>query len=509
MSGDVLALLTGPSLRIRDRAELEEFVERPGAGDLVASSSFEQVFFTIKAVGFADSIGLLRFVTESQVRGFIDLDCWRKDSFVRRPFMRWIAVFVQAGPEETVRALRGIDEDVTALFLKDLIDVYEIERDEPPPATELTYTPDGMLAVSQRESGDEASIAGLILDALFGHDPGLGLQVLRRVRYRTRAELEENAYQSKVRRLDVHGFVDYYEALSIYAEPGQRETFARPPAGRSAGIVPGDAIPQFLPTVFADSLSEGGFLMAALGGAKASDTERLADELTALGNRILSANLVNMGEVGGIRQALTEMKDFLTIGLERLSEGDVGKASVALGANHAQVVFRVGFSEVAALRTEAEGVIRIPGFRPELLESPDVEFLSGLVRFKPLLWSGERFRNIRSLAEIDSARSRIGDLAVMVEGFLSLLGEVRPTLRRSFNTAVVRKATTGRFEARALRASELEAFMTSGAQFPDLDIPEPLLAIAERWLSGLRLELELLAGRRIDPRFVDSLHLEL
>ena len=106
------------------------------------AASFEEVFFAVMAVGLADSLELLPMVTGRQVRGFIDLDCWRKDQFVRKPFMEWIAAFIQSGPEDTAKALSGIDEYVLALFLKDLIHVYEVDRDDPPENTEMILTPD-------------------------------------------------------------------------------------------------------------------------------------------------------------------------------------------------------------------------------------------------------------------------------------------------------------------------------------------------------------------------------
>ena len=509
MSEDVLTPLMGASLRIGDKAGLDRFLGRPDAAGVIASSSFEQVFFTIKTIGLGDSVRLLPYVSASQVRGFIDLDCWRKDKFVPRPFMEWIAGFVAVGPEHTVRALGGIDEDVVALFLKDLIEVFEIERDEPPPATELTFTPDGRLAVRQKGSGEDASVAALILDALFRYAPDPGLRLLRRVRYTTRAELEETAYENKIRRLDVHGFVDYYEALSIYTEPEAGETFAKPSPGAAAGTIPGDASPQRLPTVFAESLAGARFLMAAFEGLRGSDIERVADELTALGNRILSANLVNLGEVDGVRGALGEMKGFLTIGLECLSGGEVEPASAALRGNHMQAVFRTGFAEVARLRSAAERLIRIPGFKPELLESPDVELLGGLARFKPLLWAGEGFRNFETLREVREAAGRIGDLVLLVKGILAVFVEARPTLRQTFNTAVVRKAISGKLEPIPLKASELESFVAGGVRFPDLDLPEEILPFVRDWLEALRRELEPLAGTKIDPRFVGGLHVEI
>src|SRR5216117_1676105 len=128
MSNEMLSPLIGSALRVEDREQLEEFLTRPDAAQVVKNASFEEVFFTIKHVGLADSLDLLPLISGKQVRGFIDLDCWRKDSFVRKPFMEWVAAFIQSGAEETMKALSGIDEAVTALFLKDLVHVYEIDR---------------------------------------------------------------------------------------------------------------------------------------------------------------------------------------------------------------------------------------------------------------------------------------------------------------------------------------------------------------------------------------------
>src|SRR5437762_6791261 len=129
MSDEILSPLIGSALRVENRSQLEEFLTRPDAAHVVRTASFEEVFFTIKHVGLADSLDLLPLLSGKQVRGFIDLDCWRKDTFVRRPFMEWIAAFIQSGPEEMMKAISGIDETVISLFLKDLIHVYEIDRE--------------------------------------------------------------------------------------------------------------------------------------------------------------------------------------------------------------------------------------------------------------------------------------------------------------------------------------------------------------------------------------------
>src|SRR6185295_20051518 len=104
----------------------------------------------------------------------------------------------------------------------------------------------------------------------------------------------------------------------------------------------------------ADSLLGGTFLMKAF--EKVTDpveSDRFAQELTALGNRVLSANLVNLGELEGVRPALEEMRDFLTIGLEHLTGGRTDLAPSVLRKSYIQTIFKVGFDQVARLRGEA------------------------------------------------------------------------------------------------------------------------------------------------------------
>src|SRR5919109_2979945 len=129
-SNEMLSPLVGSALRVENKSQLEEFLMRPDAAHVVKNASFEEVFFTIKRVGLADSLDLLPLVSGKQIRGFIDLVCWRKDTFVRKPFMEWVAAFIQSGPEETMKAISGIDDHVTALYLKDVMHVYEVERDD-------------------------------------------------------------------------------------------------------------------------------------------------------------------------------------------------------------------------------------------------------------------------------------------------------------------------------------------------------------------------------------------
>ena len=511
MSNPLPSPLTRSGLRIENRSQLEEFLTRDDAPRLVKAASFEEIFFAVRAVGLADSLDVLPLVTGRQIRGFIDLDCWRKDQFVRKPLMEWIAAFIQSGPEDTAKALSGIDEYVIALFLKDLIHVYEVDRDDPPHDTEMIMTPDSRFGVEPAESGEATTIGMLVLDALFKYNPHLGTRILTLVRYTTRLELEETAYDNKVRRLEVHGFVDYYEAVSIYASPDPGESTGK--GGAVSEDIPGEESPGNLPTVFADSLSGTGFLMKALESVTNPDeSQRIAQELTALGNRILSANLVNLGEIEGVRPALEEMRDTLSIGIEHLTAGQVERAVATFQKNYVHSIFKAGFSQIAKLRTQADRLAGIPGFELGMLDSADREFVEALRRFKPLLIEDSRFRNFRSMEDVDAAHKRLQALTAMVKAFLPRFPSVPTTFARAFNTATIRSILYGRFEIVPLVSSELrdlERWLAHGFELPSIEVPPEFAPFAERWWADLRTELEPLAGKSIDPRFVQVILVKL
>src|SRR5262249_28350736 len=467
MSNEMLSPLVGSALRVENKDQLDEFLTRPDATHVVRNASFEEVFFTIKHIGLADSLDLLALISGKQVRGFIDLDCWRKDSFVRNPFMEWVAAFIQAGPEETMKAISGIDPTVTALFLKDLIHVYEVDRDDPPAGTQLIFTPDNRFGVEPIEQGEATTIGMLILDALFKYNPPLGTQILTDVRYTTRTELEETAYDNKTRRLEMHGFVDYYDAMSIYATPPSGEPKVVADRDKQVEEIPGEENPGNLPAVFADSLLGGAFLMKAFEQiTDPTESDRFAQELTALGNRILSANLVNLGELENIRPALEEMRDFLTIGLEHLTGGQADLAPQALRKSYVQTIFKIGFDQVARLRDESDRLANMRGFAVAMLDEGDRQFVEALRRFKPLLIEDDRFRNFESIADVERARARLNQLLAMVEVFIVTFPTIRESLRKTFNTATVQFAISGRFEPIAVKAAELERFLSGGFALP-------------------------------------------
>ena len=111
------------------------------------------------------------------------------------------------------------------------------------------------------------------------------------------------------------------------------------------------------------------------------------------------------------------------------------------------------------------------------------------------------------MADVERARARLDELARMAEVFVASFPEIRESLRKTFNTATVQFAVSGNFTATPLTASEVETFLAEGFKLPDLDIPPALQPFAGRWWNELREELEPLARKPVDSRFVASIHM--
>jgi hypothetical protein len=132
-----------------------------------------------------------------------------------------------------------------------------------------------------------------------------------------------------------------------------------------------------------------------------------------------------------------------------------------------------------------------------------------LRRFKPLLVEEGRYRNFQSVTDVREARARLEELVRMVREFMATFPVVRESLRKTFNTATVQFAVVGKFEPEPLTAKQLETFLVSGFKLPRIEVPSALRSFTNAWWDALREEMEPLAGKSIDPRFIGSVHIKL
>ncbi len=529
-SDQPLAVFVSGSLRIGNRSDLDEFLAKPDSVERVRAAPYQDLFLAIKTVGLADSQELLVLATAEQRCGFIDLDCWRKDNFHMGSFMEWLAAYIQCGPEEASAAARAVDPNLLAMFLKENIQIHVLETDEPYPALSLIPTPDERFGIEITGEAEGATMTRLLLDAIFRVDASLGYDLIDRVRWDNRVFLEEEAYQNKRRRLEEIGFVDYYEALSIYGEVGKvvAPRLERVPEEEDED----HRVSSTLPALLVASLVPGEYLWRALRGVQdGREAERVSQQLAALANRILSVHSVTPGDLEKVKPALEEMRDTLNLGLERLTQGRASLAAEVLKQNDMLGLFRAGFNVMADLRTQADrvlslGRLRLEGAEGTLLESPHAEFLDGLCRQRPLFFEGTRdprrpsYRNFCSLADAEAARQSLHEIEVLGQVFWSLVigpgPELQPESLRQVNcdlddlrfgmlfvTAVLNQVLGKTFRPKPISIRELQEGLRKllGGRKAPPSLADGFRTVGERQIDKLDMED---TTRDILKRFVES-----
>ena len=524
-----LAFFVSGSFQIGSRSDLDELLAKPDAAERVRAAPYQDLFLAIKTVGLADSLELLVLATSEQRCGFIDLDCWRKDSFHMGTFTEWLAAYIQCGPEEASAAARAVDPNLLAMFLKENIRIHVLETDEPYPDLPLILTPDERFGIEVTGEAETAAIARLLLDAIFRMDNSLSYDLIDRVRWDNRVSLEEEAYQNKRRRLEEIGFVDYYEALSIYGGVGK---IVAPRLERTSEEDEVHRVSSTLPALFVASLVPGEHLWRALRAIQDDlQAEMVSQQLAALANRILSVHSVTPGDLQKVKPALEEMRDTLNLGLERLTQGRVSLAASVLKQNDMLGLFRAGFNLMADLRTQADrvlsrGRLRLDGAEGTLLESPHAEFLNGLRRQRPLFFEGTRdperpsYRNFGSLADVEVARQSLREIEVLGQTFWSVVVGPGPELQSEslrqvncdlddlrfgmlFVTAVLNNVLGKTCRPRPISVRELHAGLRKllgGGKDPQ-SLADGFMAVGQRQLDRLDTEN---ANRDILKRFVES-----
>src|SRR5262249_52824953 len=166
-----------------------------------------------------------------------------------------------------------------------------------------------------------------------------------------------------------------------------------------------------LPVQLAGALDERSFFARALATIHDEhQIERLQALLMLLVNKVMSADLVEPGDVAGAQKALERAVGYLGIGLEYLSRGQLELAGTALRHVALERVFRVGVSLTLQLRRLADTLVDKGGVqldRTLLLDPPYDALVRSLRQQRPLLDDGSGPRPFRTLADIRQAAAAL------------------------------------------------------------------------------------------------------
>ena len=334
------------------RADLRELLQSAETRSKIRRLPSAQLFFSLKELAEAEIQQLLPHLTEEQWTGILDLDLWSKDRVhLNRLFYR-MSHIIQSQDAVARKLLRGTDHELLELALNPLR-IHQLDEDGAPGAEQgggLLETPDQHFLVELPENAEEAKVLRAFILRLYQLDAEGAALLLEESHFRTWSEMEEQAYQSRKRRVEDMGFQDYYDAIEIYALL---------PLDAPLPLKSWEKIREVgeLPLVATELESGSMLLIAALAGfTRPPEIESLVEELFFACNKLLCADRISPDDPSQVKQGVLKAINGINLGLDCWSEGNPRVAEEGLAKHYLQSFFRLGYSQIKALQEEARRI---------------------------------------------------------------------------------------------------------------------------------------------------------
>jgi hypothetical protein len=270
------------------------------------------------------------------------------------------------------------------------------------------------------------------------------------------------------------------------------------------------------------------------------ESERLESALAVLVNKVLAAGRAKPGQTEVVRRGALYATATLSLGLETVARGDLGRAAQALRSISLGRMFRVGYTVTHRVARLAQALAA----RSVTSGSPTRELVAGLCSPRPLFaraadeLPAPGMRPLESQADLRRAGELLAGLALRVALVESLgvdvvaMGqapEPRPALDDHIRTAIAHVVIGRPFSGDALSQAQLTALRRAmpGGRLGDasrqaartavearlaraqLATPSSVLArLVDGWLDDLDGILGDIADAEVDPRFVEGVLVE-
>jgi hypothetical protein len=364
----------------RERLELILDARDPQA--LVRALPGDELYLTIRDVGFGDSAVLVQLASAHQFKVFLDLDAWSGGTFDPRKALPWFRA-ARAGahldPKAAARwaaKLAALDPEILFLVLRDAVRLHDLEENPDPDfeSDRFMRTPEGKYMIEFVVDGVEYAAVRGLLDDLYAEDPFKATRLLSAIRYEMPSELEETGLRWRTGRLADLGWPSLDEALSWFARPPRTTAHPAGPPTRPGGF-------------FLAALARGALLDRAAARLAPEEREAVEAQLATAANAVLVADAVDPGDLDAVRGAFEAMRAYLELGLEKLAGNDEERAAAALRESPVKRIFQEGFGRVLELSWKAQKLLARSGEETRF-GSPLDEALAALAARRPRYFPG-------------------------------------------------------------------------------------------------------------------------
>ena len=385
-----------------------------------------EVFLTVKEAGERDCLELISLTSPEQFQYLLDLDLWKRDQLDPEKVLHWMEVLLESGEKKASQFIESTDIEFIALLLKKFLHVTTMEGEHLEGMDRIpTFTLDQYHFIHFRGKRTR-EVFEPFLQILYRVDRRSYQRLMDSLVVELESELEETGYRLRNGRLADYGFPDFEEALEIYrfvnpdsftGGKGFSPVMSRDEDGKKDSI--------FYLTFRSESL----FFSSALSKMEdAHEQDRLKQEITAVCNKAIVAEAIDLSNIAAMERAVKKVYHFLNLGLQYLSKEEEAKSIEILRSLPIQKLFQYGVSTTLLLRRKAESILQGPWFSNHqenlvFLDSPHFEKFEGILRKKPALYRNgvyEDFTNLQDLREADDFLEFVNAIIHFLEKKLSL-----------------------------------------------------------------------------------------
>jgi len=400
----------------------------------------QELYLTINLLGAEYSTELLALASTEQLTTLLDLDCWDGDTLSPVLSLSWLELLLGTGEDKVCQLAREMEPEIFTLFFKKhLVITRGLEAYDDDNA-ENAKRMEGIYDIDYR-SENAAKIIGAILNIWQSREQESFLLIMEMTRGESLTVLEEEVYQTRSNRLLDLGIIPAIEAKEIYSY-SDPETFR--PGGKGDFHIEADNLQN--PAALLACAEPHNLLAELLSHGL---NHGIASELLLLANRKMSADNVDISDIGGVTEALQATYDTLNLALEFLTKSDVEKAEEVFHNTYLLHLFQLGSSLIKKQQRRGQK-IHTSQIYP-FLDYPELLFIDSLLQTPPFLYlesnQGETSQ-LQPLSSIDNL-NRVDSRLTQVESLHRLFtddlpfdlqqpktAEGTPTLSGIFLTAV-------------------------------------------------------------------------
>lgn len=407
-------------LELPPEKALARILEHPQPAALVHSFPEEDFDFLIQDIGPDDAHPLIALGSQRQLEYLLDQHVWNRDRIDIHTLFLWLDRFVASEPARTVPWLAAEKSNLVEYYLFNSIAIRMREHDQDPadfgPGF-ISFDNSFYIRILDLPTAEPLGAAlqkrhhrlvHRILERLANEDHADYQRLLLAAMNVMPAETEEEAYRLRNVRLAEKGFLPFEEAVGLY-QPTRLDRFHQ--TGARFRPLP-EAVETSLPMVPLTLLeNEHLFSRALQTMAPGEASEQLQAEFAALCNRITVADRLKIEGRDDLRAVVHKACNYLNIGLERLGPETPSAAAAArsLQTSTLEGLFRLGYSEAAHLKQEAESWVTTSWFARNGLPltfwgEAWLGVVGGLLLKRPRFFTndhpGRLYREFASLAEI-------------------------------------------------------------------------------------------------------------